>query len=110
MITTSQLAFLKSRLLKPLFACFLAVSVLAAPAAMAAKAKDQASIAQVRISINSASAEELSSVLKGVGAKKAEAIVKYRKANGKFKSLDELASVKGIGEAIIEKNRSNLTL
>ena len=38
-------------------------------------------------------------------APKAEAIVEYRKANGPFKSADELALVKGIGLKTVERNR-----
>ena len=49
------------------------------------------------IDINSADAEALSE-LKGIGPKKAEAIVAYRKKNGPFKSLDDLSAVKGLGE------------
>ncbi len=58
------------------------------------------------VDINNASAKELSS-LKGVGAKKAEAIVSFRKGHC-FKSVDELAKVKGIGKKTVEKNRDDL--
>ncbi|MDR1285575.1 MAG: helix-hairpin-helix domain-containing protein [Campylobacteraceae bacterium] len=54
-----------------------------------------------KIDINSADAETLTSI-KGLGEKKAEAIVKYRETNGKFKSADELLNVKGIGEKLLE--------
>lgn len=53
-----------------------------------------------RIDINTASAKELASI-KGIGDKKAAAIVKYRQANGKFKSYNDLEKVKGIGPALI---------
>jgi len=62
------------------------------------------------VDINAASAEEISQALAGIGIKKAEAIVAYRTQNGKFKSVDELVAVKGIGEKTIEKNRQNLTV
>ena len=39
-----------------------------------------------------------------------EAIVAYRKEHGAFKSLDQLASVKGIGLKTVEKNREAITL
>ena len=58
------------------------------------------------VDINSASVKELSS-LKGVGIKKAEAIVAYRKAHC-FKNVDEIVKVKGIGEKFLQKNRKNL--
>jgi competence protein ComEA len=53
------------------------------------------------VNINKADAKEIASALKGIGPAKAEAIVKYRKKNGPFKSVDDLKNVKGIGEKII---------
>jgi len=58
------------------------------------------------VDINSADKKELTT-LKGIGAKKAEAILKYRKDHC-FKSVDELTKIKGIGKKFIEKNRDNL--
>ncbi len=58
-----------------------------------------------KVDINTADAAQLEQVLVGVGAAKAEAIVEYRKANGPFKSADELALVKGIGLKTVERNR-----
>jgi len=57
------------------------------------------------VNINSADAITLSRELKGIGMKRAEAIVDYRRKFGPFKSADELALVKGIGPAAIQKNR-----
>ncbi|AZC03184.1 MULTISPECIES: ComEA family DNA-binding protein [Acinetobacter] len=48
--------------------------------------------------------------LKGIGEKKAQAIVEYRQKNGSFKNIDEIKNVKGIGPAIFEKNKSRLAL
>ena len=59
------------------------------------------------VDINTASKKELSG-LHGIGAKKAEAIITYRDENC-FKSVKELAKVKGIGNKTVEKNISNLT-
>jgi competence protein ComEA len=61
------------------------------------------------ININTADKETLMAVIKGVGETKAEAIITYRKENGGFKSIDELANVKGIGQATIDKHREQLT-
>ena len=61
------------------------------------------------VDINKATVTELAS-LKGIGAKKASVIVKYRKENGCFKSIEDLAKVKGIGKKTVEKNRENLTV
>ncbi len=62
------------------------------------------------VNINKADAETLAENLKGIGLTKAQAIVKHRKDNGKFSSVDELANVKGIGEKTVEKNRDDLTV
>ena len=49
------------------------------------------------VNINQADANALMK-LKGIGPKKAEAIITYRKENGPFKSVDDLAKVKGFGQ------------
>lgn len=54
------------------------------------------------VNINKANATELASI-PGLGAKKAQAIIDYRKLNGKFKSVDELVNVKGIGNKLMAK-------
>ena len=61
------------------------------------------------VDINSADAAALAT-LDGVGEAKAEAIIAYRSANGPFKSVEELANVKGIGDKIIEANRDRITV
>jgi competence protein ComEA len=63
-----------------------------------------------RVNINTADAATLDRVLVNVGPSKAEAIVAYRKANGAFRTPDQLASVKGIGLATIEKNRDRIVV
>lgn len=60
------------------------------------------------VNINTADAATLSRELRGIGAKRAQAIVDYRKAHGPFRSADELALVKGIGPAAINKNRADI--
>ena len=62
-----------------------------------------------KININTATAAELQ-LLNGIGAAKAQAIVEYREANGKFTSLEDLTKVKGIGPKLIEKNAGMLAL
>lgn len=63
-----------------------------------------------RVNINTADVAALDRVLVNVGPSKAEAIVAYRKANGPFRSIDQLALVKGIGLKTIEKNRERIVL
>jgi competence protein ComEA len=62
------------------------------------------------VNVNRASAEEISEALKGIGMKKAVAIVKYRKDNGAFSSIDELTNVKGIGLKTVAANRGDIKL
>jgi competence protein ComEA len=62
------------------------------------------------ININQASAEDIAKVLKGIGLKKAEAIVALRTQLGGFKRIEQLLDVKGIGESTLEKNRALIRL
>ncbi len=62
------------------------------------------SIATQKINLNKADAKALSHSLKGIGKVKAQAIVNYRQTHGEFKSLDELAYVKGVGHSFVKKN------
>ncbi|WP_345993699.1 helix-hairpin-helix domain-containing protein [Sulfurimonas sp. HSL-1716] len=59
------------------------------------------------VDINTAGKDELMS-LKGIGIKKADAILKYRKTHC-FKSIEDLTIVKGIGPKFIEKNKKALS-
>lgn len=63
------------------------------------------SVPAAQVDINSADAATLARELNGVGLKRAQAIVEYREKHGPFRSVDELALVKGIGPAAISKNR-----
>ncbi len=62
-----------------------------------------------QVNLNTATTAQLET-LNGIGAAKAEAIVDYRTAHGGFKSVDELAEVKGIGDKTVEKNRDQMTV
>lgn len=62
------------------------------------------------VNVNTADAITLAAELKGVGEKTAAAIVAYREANGPFATVEDLKNVKGIGDAIIEKNRADILL
>ncbi|GAB2522780.1 ComEA family DNA-binding protein [Lysobacter humi (ex Lee et al. 2017)] len=63
-----------------------------------------------RVNVNAADAATLDRVLVNVGPAKAQAIVDYRKANGPFRSIDQLALVKGIGLKTIERNRDRIVI
>ncbi len=61
------------------------------------------------INLNTATKEELVA-LPGIGPAKAQAILDHRKANGPFKSIEELKDVKGIGAKRYEKLKGELTV
>lgn len=67
-------------------------------------------VAAEKVNINSADAATIDRVLLNVGPAKAEAIVAHRKANGPFKSAEQLALVKGIGLKTVEKNRDRIVV
>lgn len=60
-----------------------------------------------KVNINTAD-EAILSTLPGIGEKTAAAITSYRKENGNFKSIDDLAEVKGIGDKKLAKIRPYL--
>jgi len=60
------------------------------------------------VDVNTADAKTLAKELDGIGMAKAQAIVEHRKANGPFKSPEDLARVKGVGQKTVEQNRANL--
>lgn len=68
------------------------------------------SFAAERVNINTADVATLDRVLINVGPSKAEAIVAYRKSKGAFRSVEQLALVKGIGLKTIEKNRDRIVV
>ena len=61
------------------------------------------------VDINKADVETLS-LLNGVGAKRAKAIVVYRELHGDFNTIDDLLNVKGIGQSVLEKNKRIIKL
>ena len=61
------------------------------------------------VNINKANAATLAAYLKGVGANKAEAIVKYRKSNGKFSSIEDLKNVPGVGDETFKDVKKNVS-
>ena len=61
------------------------------------------------ININTATLQELEA-LNGIGPVKAQAIIDYRKANGPFKSIDQLKDVKGVGDATFDKIKADVSV
>ena len=63
---------------------------------------------QGTVNINTAMLEELQTI-KGIGKKKAEAILQYRKEHGAFRTKEDLLQVKGIGKKALEAIESQVT-
>ncbi len=61
------------------------------------------------VNINTAPAAQLEE-LPGIGAKTAARIVEYRQKNGGFKKVEELMNVRGIGEKLFLRMKSQLTV
>lgn len=101
--------------MKAIFRIFAAALILVSSSISLAvenkSAQDQPAVSQVQqgVNINTADAETLTN-LKGVGIKKAEAIIAWREANGGFTSVEQLLEVKGIGVAILDENRNSLRI
>jgi len=74
-----------------------------------AKISYEASAEQQVIHLNKSTAEQLMT-LKGIGKKKAQAIILYREKMGDFKSIEDLVKVKGIGEKLLIDNKSKLKI
>lgn len=68
------------------------------------------SVQAASVDINTADAKTIAKVTKGIGLKKAEAIVAYRDKHGSFKTVDELAKVKGIGKKTVAANKGALSV
>ncbi len=62
------------------------------------------------VNINTADAETLELELTGVGPVLAAAIVEDREINGDFATPEALIRVTGIGERIVEMNRTNILI
>ncbi|MGD9050861.1 MAG: ComEA family DNA-binding protein [Desulfobacterales bacterium] len=63
----------------------------------------------IKININTASAEELIQ-LKGIGPKKAAAVVNFRETNGPFRMPEDLTKVPGIGPKTFEANAERIVV
>ena len=52
--------------------------------------------APTSVNVNRADAQTIAEVLKGVGLRRAQAIVAYREENGEFRDVYELSNIKGL--------------
>ncbi|RDH40574.1 MAG: hypothetical protein CFE62_003240 [Candidatus Aquirickettsiella gammari] len=62
------------------------------------------------VNINTADAETLVAELKGIGLKRAKAILAYRNEHGPFKSIDDLIKIRGISKRIVDQNREKIVV
>lgn len=62
-----------------------------------------------KVNLNTATEADLQTI-SGIGAKRAADIIAYREENGKFKSIDDLKSVSGIGDKTLENLRPHVTV
>lgn len=61
-----------------------------------------------KINLNQANATTLAHSFRGIGDRRAEAIVKYRETHGPFRSILDLGAVKGIGHRFVKRQLSQL--
>ena len=61
------------------------------------------------VNINTADKQTLMTI-KGVGERRAEAIIKYREEYGPFTSIEQLVDIRGIGQSLVDSNRETLTV
>ncbi len=62
-----------------------------------------------KISLNTATLDELMT-LPGIGEAKAQSIIEYREEVGAFQNIEELKEVSGIGDAIFDQIKENITI
>jgi len=71
--------------------------------------KQAADSKSVKVNINTAGVDQLVK-LPRIGEKIAKRIIEFRKKNGKFKKIQDLMKVKGIGEKTFKKFEKMLTV
>lgn len=74
-----------------------------------AGAKNKSSTSSELINLNTADENELQKI-RGVGPAVAKRIVDYREQNGKFKTIEDIKKVRGIGEKTFEKIKDSITV
>lgn len=106
---------MRNRLLSCILPIVLAIPSFPASAAPTSPLAQQASSTvdvapNAKLDLNKADAATLQQQLSGIGSAKAQAIIDYREQHGAFASVDELLEIKGIGKALLERNRHQLTV
>lgn len=101
---------MKARFIAPVLTFCVALPLYAANTTPTpvAQAPTQTTVKQ-KINLNTADISALTGSVKGIGKKRAEAIIAYRDSHQGFKAIEELAEVKGIGQHFILANREKLS-
>ena len=60
------------------------------------------------INLNTADVKQLTHSVKGIGIQRASAIVLYRQTHGAYKSIQDLALVRGIGKMFVQAHLTQL--
>lgn len=89
--------------------CFLSGSFLSPLGRLHAAPSSEKEAAVALVNVNKADAAGLETI-RGIGPMLAERIVKDREANGRYEHLEDLVRVPGIGQAKLEKIKSQITL
>ena len=97
-----------------LMVCLCLALIVCAPAALLAEggtapAPKTAAENGKKVNLNTATVQELVD-LPGIGPKTAEKIVAWRQENGKFERVEDLLSVKGIGEKKLARLKNLVTV
>ena len=79
------------------------------PAFAAPTVTDNGITLQQNVYLNKSTIDDLVS-LKGIGHKKAQAILLYRQQIGEFTSVEQLINVKGVGEKVLLDNKNRLKI
>lgn len=87
-----------------LFAVLLSLFVVSCPSQALTPLTEQ----KTKINLNKADVHALVQSCKGIGKKRAEAIVKYRETHGSFRSVEDLAQVRGIGKQFVKRHLTQL--
>lgn len=91
--------------------CLLACCLFAAGTTVVVAAPETTTEAAFEsININTATEQELTKKLEGIGPAKAKAIVVYRSKYGEFKSLEDLCKVDGISRVTLARLKPYLRL
>ncbi|MFA6302884.1 MAG: helix-hairpin-helix domain-containing protein [Legionella sp.] len=61
-----------------------------------------------KINLNKADLSQLTGSFKGIGKKRAEAIIAYRESHNGIKSIEEFAEIKGFGQHFVDANLDKL--